>query len=63
MEGRCTSKRRVAAMNENEEGNPLGVAIFLTPEQLAQLGIDPEATDVIEYHVADGEIQFRAGCE
>lgn len=63
MQDRCTRKRRIAAMNEDEEGNPLGVAIFLTPEQLAQLEIDPEATDVIEYHIEDGEVQLRTDCE
>lgn len=63
MEGRCTSKRRVAAMNENGEGDPLGVAIFLTPEQLTQVGIEPEATDVIEYYVEHGEIRLHGDSE
>lgn len=63
MQERRISKRRVAAMNDDQNGEPLGVGFFLTPGQLAQLGIDPQETDVIEYHVEDGEISIRPGME
>ena len=63
MQERRTSKRRIAAMTEDREGQPLGVGIFLAPEQLEQLGIDPERTDVVEYYVDNGEIQLRSGME
>lgn len=59
MQERRTSKRRIAAMNDDQNGEPLGIGIFLTPGQLAQLGIDPEETDVVEYHVEDGEIRVH----
>ena len=63
MQERRTSERRIATMNEDRGGKPLGVGVFLTPEQLAQLGIDPEETDVVEYYVENGEMQVRSGIE
>lgn len=59
MQERRTSKRRIVTMNEDRDGDALGIAIFLTPDQLTQLGLDPETTDVGEYWVEDGELKLR----
>lgn len=63
MQERCTSKRRIATMNADSDGDPLGVAIFLTPLQLTQLGVDPEAAEIIEYYVENEEILLRSCSE
>ena len=60
MQNRSICKRRIAAMNEDGDDAPLGIALFLSSNQLAQLGIDPDTTDVVEYWVEDGRFQVQS---
>ncbi|MFC6837233.1 hypothetical protein [Halomarina ordinaria] len=53
-----TPSRRTARMNRDAQGQPLGVAVFLTADDLLALGVSVESTDLIVYTVVDG--RFRA---
>lgn len=48
--------RRTATVNHAPDGEPLGAAVFLDAEELAQLGVDPDAVGVVTYWVEDGEL-------
>lgn len=52
---------RSARLARNTDGEPLGCGVFLDADDLAELGVDPDATDAnrVAYHVEDGE--FRVG--
>lgn len=43
---------RTAAVAERE-GSPIGVCIFLAPEDLEALGIDPGEMDSVAYHLPE----------
>lgn len=42
----------------NGDDRPLGVAVYLTAEELAEFGMDPEVADAVEVTVEDGEISL-----
>jgi len=41
---------RKAALSRDRKGEPLGLMVFVTAEELLVAGLDPEA-DTIEYHI------------
>ena len=51
-----TTEERTCRLNTSEEGEALGVTVFLSPEQLQDLGIDVEETDSLSYKVENGEV-------
>lgn len=54
-----TDGSRTARVNCDAEGGVVGCAIFLTGEQLCELGLDPETIERIEYVVTDGDLQLQ----
>ena len=44
---------REATLGNDPDGNPVGATIFLSPDQLRRLGIDPE-NEMMSYRVDDG---------
>lgn len=49
---------RTARMSYDEDGNPFGIAICFSADELDSLGIDPERVSHVLYCVTDGDIQF-----
>jgi hypothetical protein len=41
-----------------DEDTPLGVAVYLTAEELSEFGMDPEVADAVEVTVDDGEVSL-----
>lgn len=48
-----TVGEREATLGNDPHGNPVGATIFLSPDQLRRLGIDPE-NEMMSYRVDDG---------
>jgi hypothetical protein len=46
---------RTACLGERPDGTPAGATVFLTPDQLRRLGVDP-AGDAMCYRVKDGDL-------
>jgi len=46
-----------ARVNRDGNGDPLGAAMFLSGEELQDLGIDPNETDRVAYAVRDGRLR------
>ena len=53
-----TKGSREARVNRTSDGQPLGLALFISARELRSLGIDPEDVDRIAYSVEDGKLQF-----
>lgn len=49
---------RIATINRDTSGNSLGATIYLSTEQLQELGIDPDAGQV-RYYVKDGQLHVE----
>lgn len=48
------NESREVEINRSSDWGPIGVALFLSSEELENLGVDPEATDRIVIRVQDG---------
>lgn len=53
-----SDSRRAEVTTQGDD--PLGACLYLTPEDLRDLGIDPETTDAVEFHVSDGHLVVDA---
>lgn len=51
--------RREAKIGRTEDG-PVGAALYITPEELEELGIDPEKTDSVVIRIEDGALTLRS---
>jgi hypothetical protein len=49
---------RKARVNRAGDGQPLGLALFITARELRSLGIDPGNVDRVAYTVENGEIRL-----
>jgi len=49
---------RKARIARGHDGSPIGVAVFLTAEELTDLGIDPSSVDVVRIRVYGGDVHF-----
>ena len=49
---------RRARVNRASDGQPLGLALFITARELRSLGIDPEDANQVAYAVEGGEIRL-----
>lgn len=49
---------RTASIARKDDGVPIGAALFFTPEELIDVGVDPMKADAIELHIMNGEIQL-----
>jgi hypothetical protein len=52
-----STDRHEARVNRDGNGDPLGAAMFLSGEELQDLGIDPNETDRVAYAVRDGRLR------
>ena len=51
--------RRRAKVGRDGNGAPLGTAIFLGPDELAELGLDLTDAAVVNYWIANGELRIE----
>lgn len=49
---------RTARIARNSDGAPIGAALFFTPEELENLGVNLGAADAVELRVEDGQASF-----
>ncbi|WP_299237212.1 hypothetical protein [Natronomonas sp.] len=49
---------REARVSHDGDGDPIGAAVFLTPEDLAALGVDTEAVNRVQYTVINGRLHL-----
>lgn len=52
---------RTAKLSRDSDGEALGAAVFLTGEDLADLGVDVDTTERVLFQVEDGELHVSAG--
>ena len=50
---------REARVARDGDGDPIGAAVFLTADELADLGVDPVRADAVNVSVEDGEVRLR----
>lgn len=50
---------RKARISQDGNGEPIGVAVFITADELTDLGIDPEAAEIVNVSIEDGRIRLR----
>lgn len=55
----CDPDSREARVTMDGNGDPIGAAVFLTADELADIGINPERTDAVIVFVEDGEVRIR----
>jgi len=51
------SGEREARMSRDSGGDPLGVMIYLTAEELQELGVDPRNADKVTYATENGTLR------
>lgn len=51
-----TDSVRTGKVSYDDSGRVLGLALFLSPAQLAEMGIDPDETDAVDYCVKDRDL-------
>jgi len=51
---------RTARLARDGDGDPIGAAVFLTADELAELGVDTSTTDAVDITVEDGEVSLSA---
>ena len=56
--GKIGSIGRSARVNRSGDGEPIGASIFLTADQLEQLGIESLDQEVLQYRVHNGELHL-----
>lgn len=50
---------RIARISKGQEGDILGLPIFLTPSEVTRLGVDVEDCHAVEYSVQDGSLNLK----
>ena len=50
---------REARISRDSDGVPIGAALFFTPEELAEIGVDPETADAVELRIMNGQVCIR----
>ena len=51
-----TEGHRVATIHERSDDTPMGVTVFLTSDELRELGIEPALVDGVRPRIEDGEL-------
>jgi hypothetical protein len=49
---------RTARIARDSDGEPIGVALFFTPEEIESLGVNTDIADAVELQMRDDEVQF-----
>jgi len=52
---------REARLSHDGDGEPIGAAVFFTPEDLRDLGVDPTGTTTVVVSVENGRLCVRSG--
>lgn len=47
-----------ANVSTDDNGRPIGAAIFLSADALRELGLSPETTDTFQFWVENGQLQL-----
>lgn len=50
---------REARIARDGDGLPIGLALFFTPDELTDIGIDPTSVDKVVMQVRDGEVCIK----
>lgn len=50
---------REARISRDSDGIPIGAALFFTPEELVEIGVDPTTVDSVEIRIVNGEVCIR----
>lgn len=49
---------RAARIARDGDGNPIGAALFFTPKELVDLGVNLGAANAVELRIEDGEVRI-----
>jgi len=49
---------RTARIAHDSDGEPIGAAMFFTPEELHDIGVNPTTAEAVELRIVDGEVQL-----
>jgi hypothetical protein len=49
---------RTAHIAHKGDEDPIGAAMFFTPEELHDIGVNPATTEAVELCIEDGEVQL-----
>lgn len=49
---------RTARIARDSTGDAIGAALFFTPEELSEIGVNTDTAESVELHIEDGEIQM-----
>jgi len=49
---------REARLNRDGNGDPIGAAVWLNADELADLGVDVDTADAVAYRVEDGDLHI-----
>lgn len=52
---------REARIARDGDDDPIGVALFFTPEELRAIGIDLKTTETVELRIVNGEVRIESG--
>lgn len=50
---------RDARIARDDDGTPIGLALFFTPGELVSIGIDPTTTETVELRIVNGEVRIE----
>jgi len=59
MNSDATEQHREARVNRNADGDPLGVGLVLSTDELRALGVDVGHVERVVYGVEDGELRVH----
>lgn len=49
---------RTARINHDGDGDPIGAAVFFTPEEFLDVGVDPTTAEAVELRIVDGDVEL-----
>ena len=49
---------RAGRIARDSNGDPIGVALFFTSEELSDIGVNTAAADSVELHVENGDVRL-----
>lgn len=49
---------RTARISCDGDGSPIGAAMFFTPEELLDVGVDPTTAEAVELRIVDGDVEL-----
>lgn len=54
---------RKARIARNQDGAPLGVALFVTPEELEDFGVNPSTANSVVLRVSNGVVRISSSAD